>query len=191
MAEFQGVPTASFVSAPVLETSRLVLSGPGAQDFDDYAAMWSNQEVVRYITGRVLTREESWGRFLRAVGHWAVRGYGYWVVRERATGRVVGDAGLADLQREIEPSYLGDPEAGWLLAPWAQGRGYATEAVQAVLAWADTGLAAPRVVCIIDPNNAPSLRVADRCGFVAVTRTQYAGSEVVLCERRRQLPTGT
>lgn len=151
--------------------------------------MWSNQEVVRYITGRALTREEAWTRFLRAVGHWAVRGYGYWVVRERATGRVVGDAGLADLQRESEPSYRGEPEAGWALLPWAQGRGYATEAVQAVLAWADAALPAPRVVCIIDPNHAASLRVAARCGFTAVTRAQYAGSEVTLFERRRS--TGT
>lgn len=190
MQESKDVPAGSFVAVPVLETPRLVLSGHGPQDFDEYAALWSDEDVVRYITGRVLTREESWSRFLRAVGHWSVRGYGYWVVRERATGRMVGDAGLADLQREMEPSHRGEPEAGWVLSPWARGRGYATEAVQAVLRWTDATLAVPRVVCLIDPDNAPSLRVAQRCGFATITRTQYAGSEVEVFERRRQMPTG-
>lgn len=186
MQESKAVPGTSFVSVPVLATARLTLSGHSSQDFDDFAAQWSDPEVVRYLTGRPLTREEAWSRFLRAIGHWAVRGYGYWILRERATGRFVGDVGLADLQRELEPSYRGEPEAGWVLAPWAQGQGYATEAVRAVLSWADATLAAPRVVCIIDPSNTPSLRVADRCGFMPVTRTSYAGSEVVMLERRRQ-----
>lgn len=186
MQESKAVPSASFVSVPALTTSRLLLRGHGPQDFDDCAAMWAEPEVVRYVTGRALPREEVWTRFLRTVGHWSVRGYGYWVVRDRATGRYVGEVGMADLQRELEPSYRGEPEAGWMLAPWAHGRGYATEAVQAVLAWADASLEAPRVVCIIDPANAPSLRVAARCGFAPVTRAQYAGSDVLLYERRRQ-----
>lgn len=191
MQESKDIPAVPFLAVPVLETPRLVLSGHSSQDFDEYVAMWSDEDVVRYITGKPLTREEVWSRLLRAVGHWSVRGYGYWVVRERATGRMAGDAGLADLQREMEPSHKGEPEAGWVLSPWARGRGYATEAVQAVLRWADATLAVPRVVCIIDPVNAPSLRVAQRCGFAAFTRTQYAGSEVEVFERRRQPPTGT
>jgi RimJ/RimL family protein N-acetyltransferase len=70
-----------------------------------------------------------------------------------------------------------------VLAPWAHGQGFAGEAVTAVLAWADGVLRAPRTVCIIDPDNAASLRVAARAGFREVTRTTYKGGPTVLFER--------
>ncbi|HEX5870568.1 MAG TPA: GNAT family protein, partial [Longimicrobium sp.] len=101
------------------------------------------------------------------------------------TGRFVGDMGLADFRREVTPP-LGDaPEAGWVLAPWAHGRGFATEAVRAVLAWADAHLAAPRTVCLIAPENAASLHVAEKCGFREYARGTYKGEESIILQRDR------
>ena len=79
---------------PQLQTSRLVLSAHQAADFQDLVEMWGDPAVVRFIGGRPFTPEEVWTRLLRAVGHWPLMGFGYWVVRERAGGRFVGEAGL-------------------------------------------------------------------------------------------------
>ncbi|HEU4730764.1 MAG TPA: GNAT family N-acetyltransferase [Kofleriaceae bacterium] len=172
------------VNVPILETERLVLSGHGVETLDEALALWSDPVVNRYIGGRSSGREEVWARILRYVGHWAVAGYGFWQIRERATGRFVGEVGLADFKRDLAFSFEGAPEAGWVLAPWCHGKGYATEAVQAALAWSDacerTG---PRTVCIISPDNAASLRVAAKCGYHELARADYKGLEVIVLER--------
>ena len=167
--------------APILETERLVLRGHRAEDLDDCLALWSDPEVTRYIGGKPSGREEVWARILRYVGHWAIAGYGFWQIRERATGRFVGEAGLADFKRDLALSFDGAPEAGWVLAPWSHGKGYATEAVMAVLAWSATAF--QRTVCVIDPDNAASLRVAAKCGYRELARALYKGSEVIAFER--------
>ncbi len=179
------MPNATNPTVPVLETERLTLRGHTLADFDECAAMWGDPLVTRHIGGRPSTEEEVWARVLRYAGLWALLGYGYWAVRERDSGRFVGDVGLADFRREVTPA-LGDaPEAGWVLAPWAHGRGFATEAVRAVLSWADANLAAPRTVCLIAPENAASIHVAEKCGFREVTRGTYKGEETIICERHR------
>lgn len=176
---------ASAAIAPVLETERLVLRGHTPADFDECAAMWADPLVTRHIGGRPSSAEEVWTRLLRYAGMWALLGYGYWVVRERETGRFVGELGFADFRREITPA-LGDaPEAGWVLAARAHGRGFATEGLRAALAWGDAHLASPRTVCIIAPENAASLRVAEKCGYREGTRTTYKGEPTIICERRR------
>jgi len=171
--------------APVLHTARLTLSPPTVGDFDDIAALRADPEVLRYMGAVTSTREESWARLLRYAGCWALRGFGFWVVRDRESGRHVGDVGLLDGHRQIEPAYEDSPEAGWALARWCHGRGYATEAVTAALAWADANVDAARVVCMIEEGNAASFRVAEKCGFSAWTETTYQGSAVRLLERRR------
>ncbi|MFE0753011.1 GNAT family N-acetyltransferase [Inquilinus sp. NPDC058860] len=165
-----------------IETERLVLRPHRAEDFDDLAAMWADPGVTRFIGGRPSTPEESWARLLRYGGLWSLLGFGYWAVRDRATGRFVGEVGFADFRRGLGPDFDGAPEGGWILAPWAQGRGLAGEAVRAALAWADArGWA--RSVCIIDPDNAPSLRLAGACGYREIGRITYKDHPVVLLER--------
>lgn len=171
------------MTAPTLHTARLVLAPATPDDLDDSVAMWREPEVVRYIGGVPFTREASWGRLLRYAGCWAMRGYGFWVVRARDTGRFVGEVGFMDGHRDIAPSYEDAPEMGWVLAPWAHGQGLATEATAAALAWADATLPAPRLVCLIEPNNAPSFRVAARCGFAPWVDTTYKDAPVRLLQR--------
>lgn len=179
------MPNPIALPVPVLQTERLVLRGHTPADFDESAAVWADPLVTRHIGGRPSTREEAWARVLRYAGLWALLGYGYWTVRERESGRFAGEVGFADFRREVTPSLEGAPEAGWVLAPWAHGRGFATEAVRAALAWADTHLAAPRTVCMIAPENAASLHVAEKCGYRELARGSYKGEETIICERPR------
>jgi RimJ/RimL family protein N-acetyltransferase len=170
-------------AAPFLETDRLRLRGHRVGDFFDLAAMWADLVVTRHVGGRPSTREESWSRLIRYAGLWPLLGFGYWAVEERATGRFVGDVGFADFKRDLTPSFDGAPEAGWVLASWAHGRGYATEALRAALAWGDAHFGATRVVCLIDEDNEASVRVATKCGFVEYARTGYKGQPAILLRR--------
>ncbi|HVK73496.1 MAG TPA: GNAT family N-acetyltransferase [Kofleriaceae bacterium] len=170
---------------PSLATDRLTLRGHRIEDYDECVALWGDAVVTRYIGGRPFTAEEVWARVLRYVGHWALLGFGYWVVRERATGRLVGEVGFADFHRDIVPSFEGRPEAGWVLAPWAHGKGCATEAVGAVLAWGDAHLKSDRTVCLIDPDNLASIRVAEKVGYRELARTTYKGDPSIVFERQR------
>ncbi len=172
-------------TVPTLETERLVLRGHAVSDFAQCLALWSDPEVVRYIGGKPSTPEMVWARLLRYAGHWLLLGYGFWVIVERQSGRFVGEVGLADFHRQIEPPIGDTPEMGWVLQPWSQGQGFATEAVQAVLGWAEGQLGTPRTVCVIEPANRASLRVAAKSGFVPYAQTQYEGGPIVLLERTR------
>ncbi|HEX7934029.1 MAG TPA: GNAT family N-acetyltransferase [Paraburkholderia sp.] len=168
---------------PILTTHRLTLSPHTRDDFLDSYAMWSDPDVIRYIGGKPFTREEVWARLLRYAGHWAMLGYGYWVIREKENGRFVGEVGLADYHREIEPSLMSTPEIGWALNPAMHGRGYATEAVRAVLNWADEQWPGAETACIIAPENEPSLRVARKVGYREQLRTTYKGLPTIVLRR--------
>jgi RimJ/RimL family protein N-acetyltransferase len=172
---------ASPVPVPLLETPRLILRGYRAGDLDEAHALWGDPAVTRHIGGKPSSREEVWARVLRYIGHWAVAGYGFWQVRERGTDRFVGDVGIADFVRDMALSFDGAPEAGWVISPWAHGKGYATEAMTAVLAWATPNH--PRTVCIIDPDNFASLRVAAKLGYRELGRVDYKTVEVIAFER--------
>jgi RimJ/RimL family protein N-acetyltransferase len=165
------------------ETGRLSFHRHGLDDFADCVAMWGDAETTRHIGGSPSTPEESWARLLRGVGHWALLGYGSWVVRERGTGRFAGDIGFKRFQRGLEPAWDALPEMGWVLAPWARRQGFATEAVRGALAWGDARFGWPGVLCMIDPENAASLRVAARCGFSEVSRAAYKDKPVIVFRR--------
>jgi len=150
---------------PTLETERLRMRGHTLADFSASLRMWSDAEVTRFIGGKPQTEEECWARLLRYMGHWALLGYGYWVIEEKSSGSFVGEAGFLHLRRDIQPPLGNGPEAGWVLSPSHRGKGYATEAVQAALRWAESHFASQPVVCLIHPENTPSLRIAQKCGF--------------------------
>jgi RimJ/RimL family protein N-acetyltransferase len=139
------------VTIPVLETERLRLRGHYPSDLVASLAMWQEPAFYQFLGGQPLAEEEVWTKMLRHLGIWALCGYGFWAVEEKASGHYLGVVGFGDWQRAITPSLKGYPEVGWVLAPQVHGLGYATEAMQAALAWADTHLAQPRTVCLITP----------------------------------------
>ncbi len=170
-------------STPRLETERLVLRGHRLEDFAECSAMWGNAEVTRFIGGKPFPPDEVWTKVLRYVGHWALLGYGFWLLEEKGSGRFVGEVGFANFKRDIQPSLGEAPEAGWVLAPWAHGKGLATEAVRGALGWGAMHLASARTVCLIGPENLASIRVAEKCGYREFQRTTFKGQPTLLFER--------
>jgi RimJ/RimL family protein N-acetyltransferase len=171
------------MEVPVLQTKRLTMRGHRIDDFTDCAAMWADPVVTRYIGGKPLSEEEAWTRLLRYAGHWALMGFGYWAIEEKETGRFVGELGFADYKRDIEPSIKGVPELGWALASKAHGKGYATEAVGAAVAWGDAHFGSARTVCLVHPENLASIRVAEKCGYKEFQRTTYKGHPTIMFAR--------
>ncbi|HEV7267808.1 MAG TPA: GNAT family N-acetyltransferase [Falsiroseomonas sp.] len=168
---------------PRLHTARLLLRPHGIEDFDDLTRLWGDPAVTRWIGGRPSTPEESWSRLLRYFGLWPALGFGYLAVVDRGSGAFLGDVGLADFHRDIAPSMHGMAEAGWTLGPAALGRGLATEALTALLEWYGAREDARAVGCIVAPENAASLRVARKCGFVDWVETTYRGTPTLLLRR--------
>lgn len=171
------------MGTPTLDTARLRLRGHYASDLAAFAAMWQQPQFYQYLGGQPLPEDEAWTRLLRHAGLWELVGYGYWAVEEKATGHFIGAVGFGEWQRALEPSLKGWPEIGWVLAPHTHGRGYATEAAQAALAWGDAHFTQPRTVCIIDPSNAPSLGLAAKLGYHDFGHTLFKGKPIVLLER--------
>jgi RimJ/RimL family protein N-acetyltransferase len=170
-------------TVPVIETERLVLRGHRIDDFADSLALWTDPEVTRFIGGRPSTQEEVWSRLLRYVGHWALLGFGYWVISEKETDRFMGEVGFANFRRVIKPSLDDMPEIGWALAPHGHGKGYATEAARAAIAWGEAHFGPIRTACIIAPENGPSIRVAEKCGYREFQRTTYKDQPTILFVR--------
>lgn len=172
------------MTPPTLTTPRLLLRPHRMEDFDAYAAMWAEPAVVRFIGGQPLSREAAWVRFLRQAGLWHHLGFGFFVIEDRASGALLGEAGFHDMKRTLEPSIEGTMEAGWALRTEAQGKGLAEEAMRAVLAWGEEHRHGARFTCMIEPDHTASLHVAGKLGFTRFAQGVYGGKPVVLLERR-------
>ena len=169
---------------PLLDTARLRLRAFRADDFDRWSAVLADPAVYRWLGGTASGLEETWRRVLASTGSWIVLGYGSWAVEATEDGRLVGQVGFADFRREMTPSIAGIPEMGWIMAPDAHGKGYASEAVRAGLAWIDVEHRPAEVTAIIDPGNAPSIRVAEKAGFSMREEAVYRGAPILLFRRR-------
>jgi RimJ/RimL family protein N-acetyltransferase len=172
-----------FREAPRIETERLILRAFHASDLEPLVAMWSSDEVVRYIGGQKLSREDTWRRALAACGQWPYAGFGYWIAESKPGGTVVGQLGFADFKRAMEPNIEGEPELGYVFAPSVHGQGIAAEACAAVLDWADANLEAHSYPAIISPENEASIRLAERLGFNRVSDAIYRGEKIALFRR--------
>src|SRR6266487_3537756 len=80
---------------PMLATERLILRPWEAKDFDVYAGMCAEPEVIRLTTvdGKPMSRADAWGAFAYQLGHWDLRGYGQFAIVERVANVIIGRAG--------------------------------------------------------------------------------------------------
>jgi RimJ/RimL family protein N-acetyltransferase len=145
---------------PVLTTERLALRLWELADFETFAAMCADPEVMRFLSpdGKPLSRFGAWQSFSSIVGHWQLRGFGLFAVTERSSGQLVGRVG------PWQPEGWPDFEIGWTIRRQYWGRGYATEAASACVAYAFNELRRPHVISLILPENVRSIRVAERLG---------------------------
>jgi RimJ/RimL family protein N-acetyltransferase len=171
--------------APTLSTDRVTIAPMALAHFEAHAAAWADPDMTRFIGGNPRSRNESWGKFLQGAGLWSIVGYGYWSFLDRATGAYLGNGGLAQFERGIS-ELEGYPEAGWAFAPDAWGKGYATEAMAAVLAWADDAKLG-EIRCIIDPGNGASHNVAVKLGFAKFAESHDVIGDLFIYSRKPQL----
>jgi RimJ/RimL family protein N-acetyltransferase len=158
-------------TVPTLTTERLLLRGFADADFPAYAAMMADTEVTRHLgDGRPLSPPEAWRQMAMFAGHWVLRGFGLWAVEERATGAFVGRIGC------WEPHGWPDFELGYVVARPFWGRGYASEGARASLAYAREQLGRDRIISIIRPENARSIRVAERFGATPEREVEFFGA---------------
>ena len=144
---------------PTLETARIRLRRPSERDTDPLAQMFADARYMRFLgDGTTADRTESWRAIASALGHWALRGYGFFSVEEKSAGLFIGWAGL------LHPEGWPGVEIAWGFAPACWGQGFATEAATSVLRYAFDRLRLPRLVSIIHPENAASIRVAMKIG---------------------------
>ncbi len=158
-----------------LHTERLFLRQFLESDLDEYARMCANPEVMRYIgDGRTLGRDEAWRSMASALGHWVLRGFGLYACEEKATGRFVGRVGI------INPEGWPGMEAGWLIGRDSWNRGFATEAATAVIRMAYESLGTTRLISLIRPENAASIRVAEKLGAVPEKTMTLMGAPALI-----------
>ena len=177
--------SSGFDRAPLIETRRLRLRAHVATDFEACIPIWNDPIVTRFIGGRAYTPEEVWQRLQRYAGSWVLLGYGFWAVEEKVGSKLIGEIGIMDAKRDIDPPFGNDLELGWALLPEAHGKGYASEALKAVLDWELHVLASSCLMALIDPDNAPSIKLANKFGFSERARSVYRGVPSIQFERRR------
>lgn len=160
-----------------------MLREPRIADFPDFAATQADAEVMRYISGgKTLGREDAWRKFMTLAGFWMMLGHGWWTVLEKETGAYVGYVGFSDFKRDID-GFDAPYEYGWTLASSMGGKGYATEAALAALDWGAERFPDARFTCLINQDNAASIRVAEKCGFRKFGQAQYKDAPVIFFER--------
>ena len=152
---------------PSLETERLLLRPwRPAEDLDALAAVNADPDVMRFVApNRPLSRTETAAQLERFVAHWDEHGFGLWAVvpRFEPGAGCIGFAGLA--VPSFLPEILPAVEVGWRLAAAAWGRGYATEAARASVAFGFERLDLRSIVAVVEDGNARSLRVAEKLGM--------------------------
>jgi len=157
-----------------LETERLILRRWREDDFEAYASLCADPQVMRYLGGKTFDRTETWRHLAMMIGHWQLRGYGLWAVEEKATGQFAGRIGF--LNPEGWPGF----ELGWTLKREFWGKGYATEGARRALEYAFKELDKQHVISLIHPENLSSIRVAERLGEMLEGTATIMGIDVLV-----------
>ncbi len=153
--------------SPVIETSRLVLRVPTADDLGAYQAFYDipSDQLGSYRAPR--PSDEVEGILARDITDWQEKNFGMFLVHRRDTGDFVGGTGIK------HPSDWPRHELTWWLMPAARGTGFATEASLAVLTWAYDTLGWPVVETHMRDENLPARRLAERLGGSKIARETF------------------
>jgi ribosomal-protein-alanine N-acetyltransferase len=159
----------------ILETNRLLVRHQVIEDLDALWALYCNPEITRYIPDAPRSREEAkeeleWHKH----GHPRFPELGLWATIYKETGKFIGRCGLLpwtiEGQREVEVAYTIAQDY------WRQG--LATEAAKAILEYGVEKLHLSRLICLIDPDNIASQRVAEKIGMTFEKRVEeYEGDK--------------
>lgn len=172
---------------PVLQTARLTLWRPHADDRQGLLDLVTPEPVRRFLGNRPPSAADEYHRLQRNAGSWLLHGYGTFVCRQNGALAIIGICGVFHSWREWGKGMDDVPEMGWIFAPEVWGRGYATEAATAALDWFDRFHGPRRIACMIEQDHAASLAIAARLGFAPYDRHDTGeGTPLVLLERSPQ-----
>lgn len=143
---------------PAITTERLVLRAYEMADFEPLVRFHASKHAQ--YAGGLKSRETVWRDFASDMGQWHLLGFGSLAVVLRGTGECIGLAGL-----NAPPEYP-EREIGWVLWEGFEGNGYAFEAASAMRKFAFGTFGWDTLVSYIDPDNARSIRLAERLGAV-------------------------
>jgi RimJ/RimL family protein N-acetyltransferase len=153
-----------------IQTARLTLRQFLHDDWKFMHEHYSDLECTKFTFRRALTEGESWRAMCSMVGHWQIRGYGPFAVEERATGNVIGAAGL------WYPNDWPEPEIKWALSRRFWGKGFASEAVRAVQLPALLQFEGKPPISFINVENVPSMNLAVAVGAKLEKTVEFRGS---------------
>ena len=157
-----------------LETPRLRLRMFCSEDFEAYAEMMADPEVMRYLPQRrPLPRPEAWRNMAAVLGHWELCGFGPWAVEERISGELVGRIG------PFRPAGWPGLELIWTIRRQSWGQGYATEGARVALKYMFEEMGSNHVISLIRPQNTASTRVAEKIGQLLQRRIEFYGGEAL------------
>ena len=143
-----------------VETDRLVLRLPQADDAQSFLEIHQDPEVIKYVMlgAAIGGITVAWRNIATILGHWQLRGYGQWAVVDKTSQQVIGRVGLWN------PEGWPGIELGWVIHRARWGNGFATEASRAALGWAWRHVDTDNIISMIQPDNNRSLRVAAKIG---------------------------
>lgn len=146
----------------LLETSRLLFRHLTLDDLGNLFSLYQDPEIRRYFPEGTLSYEDT-----KEELEWHMNGHpeypelGLWATIHKETGKFIGRCGLLpwtiDEREEVEIAYMIDKSF------WRQGLG--TEAAEGILRYGFEQLGLSRLICLIDPENIPSQRVAEKIGM--------------------------
>ncbi|HXZ67175.1 MAG TPA: GNAT family N-acetyltransferase [Alphaproteobacteria bacterium] len=151
---------------PTLETARLILRPPAAEDLGAFTAMMADEACARYMGG-VMSRQAAWRAWSAVTGAWVINGFSMFSVIEKRSGKWIGRVG------PWQPADWPAAEVGWALVQEAWGKGYATEAATRAIDWVFDTLGWTEVAHCIHPENANSIAVAKRLGSQWVRSARF------------------
>ncbi|MGP1354670.1 MAG: GNAT family N-acetyltransferase [Parasphingopyxis sp.] len=151
---------------PRIETERLLLRAPGADDFPVYRDFYADAEASAFYGGP-LDAGMAWRKLAADIGHWELRGFGMWSVVDRESGQMVGGCGL------VWPESWPRHELTWWITPAGRRKGYAFEASRAIVDFAYRQWEWPQVETHMDDENEAARRLAEKLGGTVIAREPF------------------
>lgn len=147
------------IPATIAETGRCFICEMVADDMDALYEILTDEETAKYLPAKAGSREEELQKLVSYVSCvYSFFGYGYWGVFSKKTGELIGRAGFKEGEYPLE--------AGYVIKRSEWGKGYATEVLTELVAYAKEELDCTEIFANIDERNTASLRVAEKCGVV-------------------------
>jgi RimJ/RimL family protein N-acetyltransferase len=160
----------------VIETERLILRRVDPEkDFEAWAKAMADENTVKYLGTKPMSRNDAWRSMAVVMGHWEIRGYGSFSLESKETGEWVGRVG------PWYPEGWPDKEVGWTISPQHLRKGYGAEAARASIEYAFDILGWKKVIHLIMDGNEASMALAESIGSSLLS--EHAGLPGI-CEEK-------